>query len=134
MKRMTPGRHRPPRGLPLAGEHPRARERRRAGRRHRGPGDHHRRLPAPGDRHPQRKEETQFLFRPGFNLSAYVDDLTKKYVNQALMATAGNLRQAAPLLGISYRTLRYLIDKFELKNVRKEERANGTAARRFDAR
>ncbi len=83
---------------------------------------------------PQRKEETQFLFRPGFNLSAYVDELTKKYVNQALLATAGNLRQAAPLLGISYRTLRYLIDKFELKNVRKEERANGNGARKFDPR
>ena len=83
---------------------------------------------------PQRKEETQFLFRPGFNLSAYVDDLTKRYVNQALLATAGNLRQAAPLLGISYRTLRYLIDKFELKNVRREERANGNGARKFEAR
>jgi two-component system, NtrC family, response regulator PilR len=83
---------------------------------------------------PQRKEETQFLFRPGFNLSAYVDDLTKKYVNQALLATAGNLRQAAPLLGISYRTLRYLIDKFELKNVRKEERANGNGSRKAEVR
>ena len=83
---------------------------------------------------PQHKEETQFLFRPGFNLSSYVDELTKKYVNQALLATAGNLRQAAPLLGISYRTLRYLIDKFELKNVRKEERANGNGARKVDVR
>ena len=83
---------------------------------------------------PQRKDETRFLFRPGFNLSAYVDDLTKKYVNQALLATAGNLRQAAPLLGISYRTLRYLIDKFELKNVRKEERANDNGPRKVDAR
>jgi DNA-binding NtrC family response regulator len=82
---------------------------------------------------PQRKEETQFLFRPGFNLSVYVDELTKKYVNQALLATAGNLRQAAPLLGISYRTLRYLIDKFELKNVRKEERANGNGGRKAEA-
>lgn len=83
---------------------------------------------------PQRKEETQFLFRPGFNLSVYIDDLTKRYVNQALLATAGNLRQAAPLLGISYRTLRYLIDKFELKNVRREERANGNGARKAEVR
>jgi len=83
---------------------------------------------------PQRKEETQFLFRPGFNLSVYIDNLTKKYVNQALLATGGNLRQTAPLLGISYRTLRYLIDKFELKNVRKEERANGNGARKVEAR
>ena len=83
---------------------------------------------------PQRKEEAPVLFRPGFDLSAFIDDLTKKYVNQALLATAGNLRQAAPLLGISYRTLRYLIDKFELKNVRKEERANGNGGRKSESR
>ncbi len=83
---------------------------------------------------PQRKEETQFLFRPGFNLSVYIDNLTKKYVNQALMATGGNLRQTATLLGISYRTLRYLIDKFELKSVRKEEKANGNGGRKAEAR
>ncbi len=83
---------------------------------------------------PQRKEETQFLFRPGFNLSVYIDNLTKKYVNQALLATAGNLRQTATLLGISYRTLRYLIDKFELKSVRKEEKANGNGGRKAETR
>ena len=83
---------------------------------------------------PKRKEDMDFLFRPGFSLSAHVDELTKKYVNQALLATAGNLRQASPLLGISYRTLRYLIDKFELKNVRKEERANGSGLRKSDTR
>jgi two-component system response regulator PilR (NtrC family) len=83
---------------------------------------------------PQGREETRFLFRPGFDLSAYVDELTKKYVNQALLATAGNLRQAAPLLGISYRTLRYLIDKFELKSARKEERANGNGSRKAETR
>ena len=83
---------------------------------------------------PKRKEDTDFLFRPGFNLSAHVDELTKKYVNQALLATAGNLRQASPLLGISYRTLRYLIDKFELKNVGKEERANGNGGRKAEVR
>jgi transcriptional regulator with PAS, ATPase and Fis domain len=72
---------------------------------------------------PSRKEETRFLFQPGFNLSTFIDDLTKKYVNHALLASGGSLRQAAPLLGLSYRTLRYLIDKYELKNVRKEEKA-----------
>jgi len=81
---------------------------------------------------PARKEETHFLFLPGFNLSTFIDDLTKKYVNQALLASSGSLRQAAPLLGLSYRTLRYLIDKYELKNVRKEER-NGERAARKDA-
>jgi len=79
---------------------------------------------------PARKEETHSLFQPGFNLSTYIDDLTKKYVNQALLASGGSLRQAAPLLGLSYRTLRYLIDKYELKNIRKEERNGESAARK----
>jgi len=81
---------------------------------------------------PQMKEETQLFLQPGFSLTAHIDDLTKKYVNQALLTTGGNLRQAVPLLGISYRTLRYLIDKYELKNIRKEER-NGENAARKDA-
>ena len=79
------------------------------------------------------KEETHFFLQPGFSLTTHIDDLTKKYVNLALLAAGGNLRQAVPLLGISYRTLRYLIDKYELKNVRKEER-NGESAGREDRR
>jgi two-component system response regulator PilR (NtrC family) len=71
---------------------------------------------------PQKKEETPLFLQQGFSLTAHIDDLTKKYVNQALLTTGGNLRQAVPLLGISYRTLRYLIDKYELKNIRKDER------------
>jgi transcriptional regulator with PAS, ATPase and Fis domain len=81
---------------------------------------------------PQKKEETHFFLQPGFSLTTHIDDLTKKYVNLALLAAGGNLRQAVPLLGISYRTLRYLIDKYELKNIRKEER-NGESASRKDA-
>ncbi len=79
---------------------------------------------------PARKEETKILFQPGFNLSTFVDDLTKKFVNQALLVTGGSLRQAAPLLGLSYRTLRYLIDKYELKNTRREERNGENAVRK----
>jgi len=81
---------------------------------------------------PQKKEETPLFLQPGFSLTMHIDDLTKKYVNQALLTTGGNLRQTVPLLGISYRTLRYLIDKYELKNIRKEER-NGESAARKDA-
>ena len=128
MKRVTPEVFGLSRELLLAGEHPRARERHRAHRGHRGPGDDHGRLPSPGDRIPPSKEETQFLFQPGFNLSTYIDELTKKYINQALAATGGNLRQAAPLLGLSYRTIRYLVDKYELKQVRKTKSGTGTAA------
>jgi len=41
--------------------------------------------------------------------------LVKNYIKQARQTTDGNLRKAATLLGISYRTLRYLIDKYNLK-------------------
>jgi len=82
---------------------------------------------------PQKKEEIPLFLQPGLSLTAHIDDLTKKYVNQALLTTGGNLRQAVPLLGISYRTLRYLIDKYELKNIRKDER-NGENAGRKDPR
>jgi DNA-binding NtrC family response regulator len=51
-----------------------------------------------------------------------IDELSKDYIQQALLATGGNLRKAAPLLAVSYRTLRYLIEKYELKAVRREER------------
>ncbi len=71
---------------------------------------------------PQAREETRFLFQSGFNMMAYIDDLSKKYVNQALAASGGNLRQAAALLGLSYRTIRYLIEKYDLKTARKEEK------------
>jgi len=74
---------------------------------------------------PRKKEETDFLFQPGFSLTSRVDDLTKKYISQALAVTEGNLRKASGLLGVTYRTLRYLIDKYGLKAGRREE---GTAA------
>jgi DNA-binding NtrC family response regulator len=65
------------------------------------------------------KHETQYFFEPGFNLTVYLDDVAKNYVSQALMATGGSIQKAAPLLGISYRTMRYLIGKFNLNRVRK---------------
>ena len=69
----------------------------------------------------RKKEETGFLFQPGFSLTGHVDDLTKKYITQALAVTAGNLRKASGLLGVTYRTLRYLIDKYGLKAGRHDE-------------
>jgi len=64
---------------------------------------------------PARKEETQVIFNPGFNLMDYLDDIAKRYVHQAMMAANWNMRQAASLLGISYRSIRYLMDKYRIK-------------------
>jgi len=52
---------------------------------------------------------------PGFNLNAVIDGITAGYVKQALQASGGQLKEAAGLLGINYRSLRYLIEKHGLK-------------------
>lgn len=64
---------------------------------------------------PVKMEETQLLFNPGFNLMDHLDDIARKYLRQALMAANWNMRQAASLLGISYRSIRYLMDKYRIK-------------------
>jgi transcriptional regulator with PAS, ATPase and Fis domain len=73
----------------------------------------------------KQKLETQALFIPGFSLTGHLDEITKKYIHEALAATGGSLQKAAPLLGLSYRTIRYLIGKFDLNQVRKAEKRNG---------
>jgi DNA-binding NtrC family response regulator len=79
---------------------------------------------------PQKKKmETQELFAPGFNLTQHLDEITKKYIQEALALTGGSLQKAAPLLGLSYRTIRYLIGKYDLNQVRKAEKRNGNGDR-----
>jgi DNA-binding NtrC family response regulator len=75
------------------------------------------------------KNETQYFFEPGFDLMVYLDDLAKNYVSQALAATGGSIQKAAPLLGISYRTMRYLIGKFSLNRSRKNDKKMETDER-----
>jgi len=65
---------------------------------------------------PHKKPDTGYLFEPGFKLEDHLDEITKNYIRQARQATDGNLRKTASLLGVSYRTLRYLIDKHSLKS------------------
>ncbi len=79
---------------------------------------------------PQKKKlDTQELFAPGFSLTNHLDDITKKYIQEALALTGGSLQKAAPLLGLSYRTIRYLIGKYDLNQVRKAEKRNGNGDR-----
>lgn len=65
---------------------------------------------------PHKKPDTTYLFEPGFSLNSHLDDIAKNYIKQARQAAGGKLRETASLLGISYRTLRYLIDKYSLKS------------------
>ena len=64
---------------------------------------------------PQKKTDKDYFIEPGFNLNQTLDDIAKQYVQQALTMSVGRLKESAAMLGINYRSLRYLIDKYDLK-------------------
>jgi two-component system response regulator PilR (NtrC family) len=70
------------------------------------------------------KEEYPLNFDSGFNLNSYLDEISQNYIKQAHLEAGGSLKKTASILGISYRSLRYLIDKYSLKfdSKGKEER------------
>jgi DNA-binding NtrC family response regulator len=68
-----------------------------------------------------KKEEYRIELVPGFNLNDHLDEIAKKYILKALEKSGGRMKKAAPMLGVSYRTLRYLIEKYGLKSKIKEE-------------
>jgi two-component system response regulator PilR (NtrC family) len=51
----------------------------------------------------------------GMDLDAVMAEVEKRYLSQALRRTEGNRTEAAKLLGISFRSIRYKLDKFGLK-------------------
>lgn len=69
---------------------------------------------------PQQEKEPGIDLSSGFDLNKTVDDVTKAYVKQALLVSDGRLKDTAVLLGVNYRSLRYLIDKYDLKGFRKD--------------
>ncbi len=54
----------------------------------------------------------------GFNLNRKIDAVTKKYLEQALVVSGGSLKKSASLLGINYRSARYLMEKYGLRETR----------------
>jgi len=62
------------------------------------------------------KEKLGHFSNDGFSLNSYLDELSQDYIRQAQLKTGGNLKKTASLLGISYRSLRYLIEKYGLKS------------------
>jgi DNA-binding NtrC family response regulator len=71
---------------------------------------------------PQSDSDMDYELKPGFDLNATIDEISRNFVQQALRRANGNLKETAELLGINYRSLRYLIEKLELKSVRETER------------
>ena len=60
-------------------------------------------------------------FGPGFNLEAHLDQVAKAYLQEAGSTASGNMRKMAELLGVSYRSLRYLLKKYQIKPLRGTE-------------
>jgi len=71
---------------------------------------------------PQSESERNYELKSGFDLNTTIDEISRNFVQQALRRANGNLKETAELLGINYRSLRYLIEKLELKSVRETER------------
>jgi two-component system response regulator PilR (NtrC family) len=65
--------------------------------------------PAPAPPQPPRME-----FREGFNLEKAIEAVEISYINQALDRVNGCVTDAAKLLGVSFRTLRYKIHKYKI--------------------
>ncbi|PMP95837.1 MAG: Fis family transcriptional regulator [Candidatus Aminicenantes bacterium] len=62
-----------------------------------------------------KRDEFKVELGPNFNLNDFLDSVAKRYILRALDMSGGRLKKAAPLLGVSYRTLRYLMDKYGLR-------------------
>jgi transcriptional regulator with PAS, ATPase and Fis domain len=71
---------------------------------------------------PQADQDRSYEIKPGFDLNETLDELSRNFIQKALQRASGNLKETAALLGINYRSLRYLIEKLDLKSVREEER------------
>jgi len=65
---------------------------------------------------PRQPQTAEVDIKAGFNLNETLDQLTGNFVRQALRNSGGSLKKTAALLGINYRSLRYLIEKLELKS------------------
>jgi two-component system response regulator PilR (NtrC family) len=75
---------------------------------------------------PPRKAASQPLIPPQFNLTNHLDEVAIGYITEARVLAGGNLRKTASLLGISYRSLRHLINKYGLRG---SEKARADAER-----
>jgi DNA-binding NtrC family response regulator len=73
---------------------------------------------------PSEKQDTTPVLQQGFDLNAVMDEISSGYVKQALQFSKGNLKETANILGINYRSLRYLVEKHGLKNVNRENKGS----------
>lgn len=70
---------------------------------------------------PGKKSPKDFDLEPEFDLNETLDEISKKYVVRALDLSSGRLKETAEILGVNYRSLRYLIEKHEVKTGKAEK-------------
>lgn len=58
--------------------------------------------------------EEALAIPPGFDLDKHLSDTEAEYIRRALELTGNNLTQAADLLGISFRSIRYKVKKLKV--------------------
>jgi DNA-binding NtrC family response regulator len=63
---------------------------------------------------PMEKGGADFRITPDFDLNDTLDGIAKTYINMALDHSKGNLKEAARHLRISYRSFRYMLDKYRI--------------------
>ncbi len=70
------------------------------------------------------KEDGPVVLKAGFKLEEYLDQISRKYLQEAGQMAGGNMRKMAELLGLSYRSLRYLLHKYQVKAFKRLETKN----------
>jgi len=64
----------------------------------------------------QGRRDIQASVGRGFNLEDHLDSVAKRFIQEAGERAGGNMSRMAELLGISYRSLRYLLEKYKIKS------------------
>jgi DNA-binding NtrC family response regulator len=86
------------------------------------------------DYNPARIASIFDLPEEGLNLAAFLEQLEKTYIMEAMHRTGGNQSRAAEILQMSVRSLRHLLDKHGIRNItaqiREERRSADSAPRR----
>lgn len=57
-------------------------------------------------------------FHPGFNLEKHLQNMEKQYIEKALAAEENNITKAAEALGMTFRSIRYKIRKYNIETDR----------------
>jgi two-component system response regulator PilR (NtrC family) len=71
--------------------------------------------PSIRDAVPRGATTTEPFPAPGFDLEEHVKDIERSYIAQALAQTGGVQVKAAELLGMSFRSFRYYVKKYNLR-------------------